>query len=408
MSTLMTCLSLGLEVRDPTAITHLAEARNQISRIRHFGHAFSAVSFLWGGFLIPGLVYRKGVMGEKRLVNLYQLVTDFIKKCSDDHVGAFGAMAAFFILLSVFPFMIFLLTLTRYLPFSKNDLIIFLTNTLSFESDVMIRQVVNEIYGKAGTTVSTMSIIMALWSSSRGVYAISLGLNSVYDIDENRNYFVLRFVSMIYTAILALLIAMVMVIWIFGNTLYDYFKERFVVLGNILGSMVHKRLIFTIIVMTIVFMLIYQYIPNRRSRFTRQLPGALICSLGWIICSIGTEFYVNNFGSFSYIYGSVAGIMVIILWLYLCMSIVFYGAEINYFLENKKNYHKLVRILRPDWTRQRRRQERQLNREASQNILFRNERISMRAIMNGDQAAAAPKKKKGEKTDHVSPEKKTD
>ena len=346
--------------------------------------------------------------GKKRLINLYQLITDFVKKCNDDHVGAFGAMAAFFILLSIIPFMIFLLTLTRYLPFSKDDLISSLTNVLSFESDTLIRKIVNEVYSKSGTTVSAMSILIALWSSSRGVYAISLGLNSVYDIDENRNYFVLRFVSMIYTALLALLISMIIVIWIFGNTLYDYFKERFEFLGNIISNMMHKRLIFTIIVLTVVFMLIYQYIPNRRSRFSSQLPGAVISSLGWIICSVGTEFYVSHFGSFSYIYGSMASIMLIILWLYICMSIVFYGAELNYFLENKKNYHKLVRILRPNWTRQRRREERKLKSDIARDKWLTKNRVSREKIINGVRKDSATERVKGEKTDHVSSEEKAD
>ena len=77
---------------------------------------------------------------RKRIKNLYELVMDFLKKCSDDHVGAFGAMSAFFILLSIFPFMIFLLTLTRYIPFSKDDIIVILTRMISFEEDVYKRQ----------------------------------------------------------------------------------------------------------------------------------------------------------------------------------------------------------------------------------------------------------------------------
>ena len=70
---------------------------------------------------------------RKRVKDLYELVMDFLKKSSDDHVGAFGAMSAFFILLSIFPFMIFLLTLTRYIPFSKDDIIEILTRMISFE-----------------------------------------------------------------------------------------------------------------------------------------------------------------------------------------------------------------------------------------------------------------------------------
>ena len=77
---------------------------------------------------------------RKRIKNLYELVMDFLKKCSDDHVGAFGAMSAFFILLSIFPFMIFLLTLTRYIPFSKDDIIVILTRMISFEEFIERRE----------------------------------------------------------------------------------------------------------------------------------------------------------------------------------------------------------------------------------------------------------------------------
>ena len=142
---------------------------------------------------------------RKRIKNLYELVMDFLKKCSDDHVGAFGAMSAFFILLSIFPFMIFLLTLTRYIPFSKDDIIVILTRMISFEEGSLIKSIVNEIYRKTGTTVSAISIIAALWSSSRGVYSIVIGLNSVYDIDENRNYFAIRLFSLVYTLLLSLI-----------------------------------------------------------------------------------------------------------------------------------------------------------------------------------------------------------
>ena len=71
---------------------------------------------------------------------------------------------------------------------------------------------------------------------------------------------------------------------------------------------------------------------------------------------------MDNMKYFNYIYGSMAGIMLLFLWLYICMSMVFYGAEVNYFFENKKNYHKLVRILRPNWDQQRRRREQEIQK----------------------------------------------
>ena len=301
---------------------------------------------------------------RKRVKDLYELVMDFLKKCSDDHVGAFGAMSAFFILLSIFPFMIFLLTLTRYIPFSKDDIIVILTRMISFEEGSLIKSIVNEIYRKTGTTVSAISIVAALWSASRGVYSIVIGLNSVYDIDENRNYFMIRLFSLGYTLLFALMISVMLVIWVFGNSLYSYVRRRFPFVVPILGYFMHKRIIFSLIFLTLLFMIIYKWIPNRVSSFRKHLPGALIATLGWVAVSVGCSIYMDNFTNFSYIYGSMAGIMILLLWLYFCMSLVFYGAEVNYFFENKDNYHLLIRTLRPNWRKQQRAQTEKMRQKS--------------------------------------------
>ena len=273
---------------------------------------------------------------------LYQLVMDFFKKCNDDHVPAFGAMSAFFMILSTFPFMIFFLTLTRFAPFTKDDVIYLLVNTLSFERESLIVSIVNEVYAKTGTSVFTLSILAALWSSSKGVYSIIKGLDSVYDLEDNRNYILLRILSTFYTIIFAFMILAVLILWVFGNVLYKYIQVRLPVLASVASYFIHERILMTILVLTVGFMIIYTFIPDRKSRFLKQWPGALVAAVGWIVISFGCSLLMEGFSSFSYVYGSMAGIMILLLWLYYCMSMIFYGAEFNYFLENKENYHDLV------------------------------------------------------------------
>ena len=181
-------------------------------------------------------------------------------------------------------------------------------------------------------------------------------MNSVYDIDENRNYFVIRLFSLVYTLLFALMISVMLVMWVFGNSLYRYVCWKFPFVIPILGYFMHQRILFSLVFLTLLFMIIYKWIPNRTSSFRGQFPGALIATLGWVAVSVGCSIYMDNFTNFSYIYGSMAGIMILLLWLYFCMSMVFYGAEVNYFLENKDNYHLLIRTLRPNWRRQQRAQ----------------------------------------------------
>ena len=298
---------------------------------------------------------------KKRIGDLYQLVMDFIKKCNDDHVAAFGSMSAFFMLLSLFPFLIFFLTLTKAAPFSKEDIINVLTHIISFEKESMIRAIVNEIYRKTGASAFTVSVIAALWSSSRGIYSIVIGLNSVYDIDENRNYVVLRIFSIFYTIVFAILIVVMLLIWVFGNVLYDYVCGKFPAFAALAGSFIHKRMLFTIVILTLLFMIIYRFVPNRKTvSFLKQWPGALVAAVGWLAVSAFCSFYISNFDNFSYIYGSLSSIMILLLWLHFCMSMVFYGAEVNYFLENKKNYHTLIRTFRPNYKAIRRQREKEM------------------------------------------------
>ncbi len=321
-----------------------------------------AVFFLFGGG--PSMFSQlKRYIPRRRFKDLLQLIMDFTKKCNEDHITAFGAMSAFFILLSFIPFMIFFLTLAKFLPFSKNDIQQILTQLLTFESNSVIINILNELYHKTGYSVFTLSIVLALWSSSKGIYSIVKGLNSVYDIEDDRNFFVLRFFSLIYTLIFTLVIIAMLLLWVFGHQLYHFVDIHFQFLASLVAMLINQGSILTFFVLLIIFMWIYCFIPNRKSNFFHQYPGAIVASLGWILVSKICAYYVDHFSNFTYIYGSMAGIMILLTWMYFCMSMIFYGAEVNYFLENKKNYHTLIRIFRPNFRQIRREKEQELKKE---------------------------------------------
>lgn len=301
----------------------------------------------------------------KKLINSsgVQTISDYFKKCSDDHVSAFGAMSAFFIVLSAFPFLLIILMLTKYLPFTKTDIIHLFTDFLNFEDSRMIVSIINEIYRKTGVSAFTITVLTAIWGSSRGAYSILIGLNSVYDIDENRNYLVLRVLGVFYTILFVLNILLVMVVWVFGRLILNYFISIAPWIGDWAGSFLNNRIILSVIFLTVNFVLIYTYIPNlpnRSRRLFKQIPGALMTTVSWLVISELCAIYINSSERFSYVYGSMSWIMILLIWLYWCMSMLFYGAELNYYLENKDNYHELIRVVRPKYKVIRRANERSL------------------------------------------------
>lgn len=265
------------------------------------------------------------------IIHLILKIKGIMDKFKEDHVTAFSAQSAFFILLSSFPFMIFFLTLVHYLPFSKSEILTALLRVVPANTKSTVMVLFGDMYAKANGTLLSISIITALWSASRGMLAITNGLNTIYDTDETRNYFVLRFFSMIYTLIFCIALILILAAFVFGNTLYQYTLKFAPWLSEIASLIMHFRMLVGTLVLVIFFLILYRFIPDRRGRLKYELPGAILSAFGWTAIAILMSIYVQYFGNFSYMYGSLAGVVVIMLWLYFSMILFFIGAEINHY-----------------------------------------------------------------------------
>ena len=264
------------------------------------------------------------------IIAFFRMVRAFTAKLRDDSVSAFAAQAAFFIILSFFPFVMFLLTLLNYLPISPDELSAALSRLFP---DTRLNQIIQSVIGglveKASGTVLSVTVLLALWSASRGMLALVRGLNAVYRHKETRNYFLIRGVSALYTLGFAILLLAALVLLVFGNQLYHLIITKIPVLGTLALLIMNLRTLVTMAILTVFFLLLYMIIPNRKSRILYELPGAILTAAGWLGFSYLFSFYVDHIGNFSYIYGSLTTLAVCMLWLYFCMYILFIGAEVN-------------------------------------------------------------------------------
>ena len=268
------------------------------------------------------------------LLSCIQLIRAFTTKLRDDSISAFAAQAAFFIILAIFPFFMFLLTLINYLPFSVDDLNLLTNDILPESIATLLQTILNELIQKSSGTLLSVSVIAALWSSSSGTVALLKGLNAVYRHKETRNYFVLRGISAFYTLVFAILLILMLVLLVFGNQLYEFIMVQLPIFRNLAMMVLNLRSLFTMAILTLFFLMVYLVLPNRKSSFFRELPGAIIAAGGWLLFSYLFSYYIDNMGNYSYTYGSLAAIAISMLWLYFCMFILFIGAEINMILSH--------------------------------------------------------------------------
>lgn len=267
--------------------------------------------------------------------SIVRIIKTFNKKKEEDSVNAFSAQAAYFVIISFFPFLMFLLTLLKYVPVDYDSFAVSIVETLPETISPLITTIIGEIRAGSTGTLISVTVIAALWSASKGFLAIVRGLNRVYNHKETRSYFVLRLWSMLYTIIFAVMIVALLVIFVFGNRISHFFMEKAPILSEFALLVISVRTVTGLCALVLFFLFIYVVIPNRKSSIMAELPGALVSAAGWMGYSYLYSYYIDNMGNYTATYGSLTAIVLCMLWLYFCMYIMFVGAEINAILKNQ-------------------------------------------------------------------------
>ncbi len=272
------------------------------------------------------------VVGVETMNRMIRIIRAFLVRIKEDHVSAYAAQAAFFLVLSAFPFLILILTFTRFLPVSESDFVLMLRSMLPNEIEDWLITIINEMYRNSGNTLMSFSIIVALWSASRGILSISNGLNSVYRTEESRNYFVLRSIATLHTLIVAVAIVVLLIVFVFGNSLYQTILAQIPFLNDVATLILSVRVAVGFVLLFLMFVTMYRGLPNHKISLRQATPGALFSAVSWIIVSFGFSIYVNHFSNYSKVYGSLTGIAIAMVWIYMMMNLILWGSEINVYI----------------------------------------------------------------------------
>lgn len=252
------------------------------------------------------------------------------------NVPLYAANAGFFMILSLFPALVLVLSLLRFTGLQVGSLVEVLSSIIPEALMPTVEELVLSTYENSSGALVGVSALTAIWSASKGVYGLLTGLNTVYGVSENRGWFYTRFISVLYTFIFFGVLILTLVVHVFGGTIARLQPVTHSRLLRILSGIIDFRFLVLLIVQTLVFMLLFAFLPNGRNKLRDTIPGAVLASLGWMIFSRLFSIYVENFASLSNIYGSVYAVALSMLWLYCCLSLIFYCAAFNQYLEDHK------------------------------------------------------------------------
>ena len=262
------------------------------------------------------------------LIKNNSLVKLFHKAMEDD-IFALGSQLAYSLLLSFFPFLIFLFTIAGYSTVESKDVLFSLKNILPYNAYTLIDKTVIEIFDSRKSNLLSFSFITTVLIASNGFHAVIRALNKAYDENECRPFWKVQLISILSVIGLTFLIIFSLFILVLGNLLKYKFAAWFTPSSSFYFIWDFLRYLVTLLIMVFIFALLFKITPCKRLTLWDALPGAIFTTIGWIIVSMGFSFYVDNFANYSRLYGSIGAVIALLVWLFITSVIILVGGEIN-------------------------------------------------------------------------------
>ncbi|EON74481.1 YihY/virulence factor BrkB family protein [Lysinibacillus sphaericus] len=257
-------------------------------------------------------------------------VQDLMLRIQRVEISALAAQLAYFFLLSFFPLLIFLVTLLPYLNLETTQVYSFLVNVVPDEVYRLIENTLNEVLTNRNSSLLSIGVIGTIWSASKGINALIRALNKAYDT-ESRGGILDRGLSLVFTIAFVIVLGVALLLPVFGQQI-GHFLFSIVGIEEEFASLWHNiRLFMPPLLIFAVLMGIYWFVPNTdpRLKLMGVWPGAMFSTLAWLAVTYGFSFYISNFGNYSATYGSIGGVIILMLWLYFTGMILIFGGVLN-------------------------------------------------------------------------------
>lgn len=262
----------------------------------------------------------------------------------DDCMGM-AAQIAYFMLLAMFPFLLFVLSLISYLPILEPDQVLQnLREALPPGTYELVSGTVYAVLSQREGSILGFGLLAALWSGSMGVGALITTINRAYNIHPKRNIAIQKLLSIILTLAVSGFIILSTLLVLLGPQLSHQFFQLLGMAGDTHNVWSTLRLPLVLILNLLALSILYFFAPEAKQKYVWILPGTVTATLLWFGASSLFRLFVRNFSSYNLTYGSIATIIILMVWLWLSGFIFLLGAEINALMRRMDHYEDLPRI----------------------------------------------------------------
>lgn len=259
-------------------------------------------------------------------------VEDIQREFKKSEIRTYAASSAYCLLMSALPALLIASAILPFTPVSESDLVSFILVMFPDSSESLITRICHETYRAAGG-ILPVSIVFLLWSAGFGMMQLTKGLNTINDVQEKRNYFLLRLVGTFYMLLVFSLAVAMLVLQIFARQLLGLWESvlPYTEPPEIMTSASRYILLFA--ASLVLFLLLFTTMPATKKKPMEQLPGAIVAAGGWEVLSILFTLYARFSPHLNSYYGSLTTVVVLMFWIYWCLYIMLFGAYVNRFIE---------------------------------------------------------------------------
>jgi membrane protein len=267
-----------------------------------------------------------------------------LKETAADRITIVAAGVAFYWFLAIFPLLfagIALINVVDPTPATTDVIKDGITQALPGDAATILTEAVESSQDRAageGFTALVVGIALAVWSASSGMASTQVGLDVAYDVPRDRRFVKKRLYGLALVLAALVLGGVGVALLIFGQPLTDFVRDHVPLADSLSWLWTAVRWGLTLVAVTLLFAVFYWIGPNRKPPSWKWLsPGGLLATVLWVLASLGFSLYISGFGgSYAETYGALAGVVVLVLWLYLSALALLLGAELNGELERQR------------------------------------------------------------------------
>ena len=279
------------------------------------------------------------------LKNNIKIIKSIIQSVLDNDFFGMASEMGFMLTIGICPLILFLTALFGYIGkhYFMNPIFIFMSNIMPADALMVVQKVLNEVFffSKDGL-IAILGFCITLFLSTNTLAIVAKGLNRAYKVKETRSFLYSRLLALVMVFVHALVLFLSITLIIFGKVIIKFLVAYLGMTEHLANIILFVRWPVAFLTLLIMAYLSYYILPDlsgkEKLRRNSALPGSIFFCISWLIGSWGFSLYVNNLHTYNFVYGTIAGFAVMMMWMYYTSLLILIGGEIN-----SQLYEKLER-----------------------------------------------------------------